>query len=168
MEIWIIGIPLVALMVYLSTRVQKMANQAYAEELIEREGFALIKPEGFIFLETPAEGFAFQAESKAFGENEATETIREASASVVIKNGDVKSAVKAATGSTDTEVISQTADDCVIRIKENVGDAVLHVFRRIMNIDDKRFAELTVSVLDESLDEFENAARAMVRSLRRN
>jgi hypothetical protein len=168
MEIWIIGIPLVALMVYLSTRVKKMANQAYAEELIEREGFALIKPEGFIFLEMPAEGFAFQAESKAFGENEATETIREASASVVIENGDVKSAVKAATGSTDTEVISQTADDCVIRIKENVGDAVLHVFRRIMNIDDKRFAELTVSVLDESLDEFENAARAMVRSLRRN
>jgi hypothetical protein len=168
MEIWIIGIPLVALMVYLSTRVKKMANQAYAEELIEREGFALIKPEGFIFLETPAEGFAFQAESKAFGENEATETIREASASVVIENGDVKSAVKAATGSTDTEVISQTADDCVIRIKENVGDAVLHVFRRIMNIDDERFAELTVSVLDESLDEFENAARAMVRSLRRN
>jgi hypothetical protein len=168
MEIWIIGIPLVALMVYLSTRVKKMANQAYAEELIEREGFALIKPEGFIFLETPAEGFAFQAESKAFGENETTETIREASASVVIENGDVKSAVKAATGSTDTEVISQTADDCVIRIKENVGDAVLHVFRRIMNIDDERFAELTVSVLDESLDEFENAARAMVRSLRRN
>ena len=168
MEIWIIGIPLVALMVYLSTRVKKMANQAYAEELIEREGFALIKPEGFIFLETPAEGLAFQAESKAFGENEATETIREASASVVIRSGDVKEAVRTATGSSNTEVISQTVDDCAIRIKENVGDAVLHVFRRIMNVDDYRFVELTVRVLDESLDEFENAAKAMIRSLRRN
>lgn len=167
MEIWIIGIPLVILMVYLSTRVKKLANQAYAEELIERDGFVLIKPEGLISIETPPEGVAFVAESKGFGESEATETLREASASVVIRSGDVKSAINAMT-TADVEVISQTDDDCAVRLKKSEKDAVSHVFRRIMALDENRFVELTVNVLDESLDEFEEGAKSMMRSLRRN
>jgi len=168
MEIWIIGIPLVALMIFLSTRIKKLANEAYGEELIQRDGFALIKPEGLIALETPAEPFAFQAESKAFGETEATEGVREASASVVVENGTIRDAADSLEKIPNIEILIKTEDDCSVRFKESDGDVVLHVFKRLMNLDDRRFVELTVKVLKESIEEFEEPAKTMIRSLRRN
>lgn len=168
MEIWIIGIPLVILMVFLSTRIKKLANQAYGEELIERDGFALIKPEGFIALENPEEGFQFQAESKGFGEREATESFREASASLAIREGNIETALSEQSTIEGLEVISRTDGDCSRRFKEMHDDAVVHVFQRLVSLDDACFAELTVKVLEESIDEFEEPAKLMIRSLRRN
>lgn len=168
MEIWIIGIPLVILMVFLSTRIKRLANQAYGEELIERDGFALIKPEGFIALENPEEGFQFQAESKGFGEGEATESIREASASLAIRQGDMETALSKQSAREEVEVVSRTDGDCSRRFKETQDDAVVHVFQRLVSLDGSHFAELKVKVLEESIDEFEEPAKLMIRSLRRN
>lgn len=168
MEIWIIGIPLVILMVFLSTRIKRLANQAYGEELIERDGFALLKPEGFIALESVEEGFQFQAESKGFGAREATEPYREASASLAIRQGNIEAALSEQSMVEGIEVISRTEGDCSRRFKEISGDAVVHVFQRFVSLDDSCFLELTVRVLEESIDEFEESAKLMIRSLRRN
>jgi hypothetical protein len=168
MEIWIIGGALVALMVFLSTRIKRLATEAYSEELVEREGFALIKPEGLIVLENPTADFVFEAESKGFGENEATETIREASATVAFKSGDIAKSMESLLQIPGVTVVSQSASDCSIRFKESAEKAIVHVFKRQMALEGGRFLELTVRVLDESLDEFEETAKTMVRSLREN
>ena len=168
MEIWIIGIPLVILMVFLSTRIKKLANQAYGEELIERQGFALIKPEGLIALENPEEGFQFQAESKGFGQREETESFREASASVSINDVGIEPVVSKLLEMPNVEVILRSEDGCSVRYRDSEGEVVKHVFRRVMSKGTSRHIELRVTVLDESIDEFEEGAKAMIRSLREN
>ena len=48
MEILIPGLILVALMVYVSTKIKKNAVDAFGEETITTDDFVLIKPEGFL------------------------------------------------------------------------------------------------------------------------
>ncbi len=92
MEILIPGLILVALMVYVSTRIKKSAAKAYAEELIDATDFSITKPEGFI---SPNEDskFAFAAYSKDFGSDEAGE-IRQVSAEVTVYEGKNLDAVR--------------------------------------------------------------------------
>ncbi|MDQ6785720.1 MAG: hypothetical protein M3033_02720 [Acidobacteriota bacterium] len=71
MEILIVGIVVVALMVFVSTRIKKSAAQAFEPEFIERDEFTINKPEGFL---TPIEArdeFLFEAYSREFGEKKA-------------------------------------------------------------------------------------------------
>ncbi|MGI8494184.1 MAG: hypothetical protein ACR2L1_02575 [Pyrinomonadaceae bacterium] len=74
MEILIVGILLVALMVYASTKIKKSAARAFEREVVETEHFRLVKPEGFISPVNEDSEYAFTARSKNFGENEAHET----------------------------------------------------------------------------------------------
>ena len=71
MEILIIGGLLVALMAYLSTKIKKEAKRAYEQEVIETEGFKIVKPVDFIIPLKKASEYAFEAYSKDFGEDEA-------------------------------------------------------------------------------------------------
>ena len=48
MEILIIGVIVVALMAYASTKIKKSAREAFEVEVFENEGFTITKPEGFI------------------------------------------------------------------------------------------------------------------------
>lgn len=71
MEIFIVGALVVALMVYISTRVKRSAAEAFEPETVEREDFTINKPEGFM---TPIQSkpeFAFEAYSRDFGEKKA-------------------------------------------------------------------------------------------------
>lgn len=67
MEILIIGIAIVALMAYVSTRIKKSAADAYLRETIDAPEFALVKPEGFLNPIDAKEGLAFYAYSKDYG-----------------------------------------------------------------------------------------------------
>lgn len=71
MEILIIGGLLVALMAYLSTKIKKEAKRAYEQEVIETEGFKIIKPVDFIIPLKKGSEYAFETYSKDFGEDEA-------------------------------------------------------------------------------------------------
>lgn len=71
MEILIVGGILVALMVYVSTRIKRAAAAAYGTEIIETEGFRLTKPEGFLYPLKDDSEYSFEAYSKEFGEDEA-------------------------------------------------------------------------------------------------
>ncbi|HEX8247003.1 MAG TPA: hypothetical protein VF599_02370 [Pyrinomonadaceae bacterium] len=73
MEIFILGIILVALMAYVSTRIKKSAAQAFEREIVETEDFSLVKPEGFLSPAGGNSGYAFEAYSKDFGEDDAAE-----------------------------------------------------------------------------------------------
>jgi hypothetical protein len=73
MELLIPGLLLVALMVYVSTRIKKNTARAFEREPIETDDFSLIKPDGFLHLLNGDPAFAFQAYSKDFGTNGSSE-----------------------------------------------------------------------------------------------
>jgi len=64
MELLIPGLLLVALMVYASTRIKKMAAEAYEAETIETDEFSIQKPEGFLHNLNGDPKFIFEAYSK--------------------------------------------------------------------------------------------------------
>ena len=71
MEILIVGVIIVALMAYVSTKIKKAAQQAYEPEALENEYFTITKPEGLIIPVKDKSEFMFEAYSKDFGEDEA-------------------------------------------------------------------------------------------------
>ncbi len=73
MEILIVGIALVALMVFVSTKIKKSAASAFEREVIDKKDFTIIKPEGLINPLNENSEFAFEAYSKEFGKNDAEE-----------------------------------------------------------------------------------------------
>lgn len=86
MEIFIVGLAVVALMVYVSTKIKKSAAAAYDAETVETEAFRIYKPEGFIHPLNDDSGFAFVANSKEWGKNEASK-FRQARAVVRVASG---------------------------------------------------------------------------------
>jgi hypothetical protein len=71
MELLIPGLILVALMVYVSTRIKKSAASAYEQETVDAEEFSIVKPEGFIIIESGDPNVIFAAYSKEYGTGDA-------------------------------------------------------------------------------------------------
>lgn len=71
--IWILipGLLLVALMVYVSTRIKATAADAYEREVVETTEFSIAKPEGFIIIESREPEVIFAAYSKEWGTGDA-------------------------------------------------------------------------------------------------
>ncbi len=90
MEIFIVGIAVVALMVYVSTKIKKSAAEAYEAETVETEDFVIYKPEGFIHPLNDDSGLAFVANSKDWGKNDASQFRQARAALRVISNSDFK------------------------------------------------------------------------------
>lgn len=67
MEILIPGLILVALMVYVSTRIKRTAADAYERERVDTDDFAVTKPEGFIIIVNNEPNVVFGAYSKEYG-----------------------------------------------------------------------------------------------------
>lgn len=71
MEILIVGIMLVALMVYASTRIKRVAAEAFDAERVETDKFLVDKPEGFLNVLNRNPSLAFDAYSREFGADHA-------------------------------------------------------------------------------------------------
>lgn len=67
MEILVLGLILVALMAWLSTRIKRNAAAAFDAERIETDDLVLDKPEGFLHVLNDDTGLLFHAYSKDFG-----------------------------------------------------------------------------------------------------
>src|SRR5205085_2158799 len=86
MEILIVGVILVALMVYASTRIKKSAARAFESETIDADEFYIEKPEGFINpLRDESAEYAFEAYSKDFGTGDA-ENVYQAQAFITVSS----------------------------------------------------------------------------------
>lgn len=83
MEIFIVGGIVVALMVFVSTKIKQSAARAFVPELIEREEFKIAKPEGFMTPLDVRNGFLFEAYSREYGEKKAR-NIRRAQAFLTV------------------------------------------------------------------------------------
>jgi hypothetical protein len=144
MEIFILGIILVALMAYVSTRIKKSAARAFEKETIETEDFSIVKPEGLL---NPAGGnsaYAFEAYSKDFGENDAAE-YRKMTARIY-KNPDRDTQLPGETEKTEKGVTIQT-------------------FRKILKTDDSSETyELEISVLKDYREQYFDKINEMLNS----
>ena len=69
MEILIIGVIVVAIMAYVSTKIKRAASEAYEQENVETEDFRIIKPESFIIPVKEKSEFVFETYSKDYGED---------------------------------------------------------------------------------------------------
>lgn len=83
MEILIVGALVVALMIYVSTRIKKSVATAFESEMIENEEFSIFKPQGFLCPINEQSKFAFEAYTKDFGQNDAEE-FRQAQANLLV------------------------------------------------------------------------------------
>ena len=86
MEILIIGVIVVAIMAYVSTKIKRAASEAYEQENVETEDFRIIKPESFIIPVKEKSEFVFETYSKDYGEDLA-EKFRQCRAVIREKNG---------------------------------------------------------------------------------
>ena len=68
MEILIVGIAVVALMVWASTRIKRNAAAAFDAETVETDRFTLQKPHGWLSKSEPKMPYLFEAYTKDFGE----------------------------------------------------------------------------------------------------
>jgi len=67
MEILILGVILVAIMVWASTRIKRNAAAAFEAETVETDDFVINKPEGFLHVLNDDSGMLFRSYSKEFG-----------------------------------------------------------------------------------------------------
>lgn len=95
MELLIPGLILVGLMVYASTRIKRVAAEAFEAETVENEWFSIEKPEGFLNVIAPPDGLEFEAYSKDFGVGEAAEFKAARLEARVYRNRNLKYAVSA-------------------------------------------------------------------------
>src|SRR6187399_163340 len=94
MELLIPGLILVALMVYASTRIKKIAAKAFEAETIETADFVIKKPEGFLNVINGDPRYAFEAYSKEFG-GPGAEEFRKGTATLTVHEGTTSEAVAA-------------------------------------------------------------------------
>ena len=78
MEILIVGIAVVILMAYVSTRIKKSAASAFGRENIDTPEFSLVKPEGFLNPVDYTEKTPFEAYTREVGERAAGRARRHA------------------------------------------------------------------------------------------
>ena len=70
MEILIIGVIIVALMAYTSTKIKKSAREPFEVEVFENDEFTITKPEGFIIPYNETSKYAVEIYSKDFGDDD--------------------------------------------------------------------------------------------------
>jgi hypothetical protein len=143
MEILILGIILVALMAYVSTRIKKSAAQAFERETIETEDFRIVKPEGFLNPVSENSANAFEAYSKDYGEADAAEHRK--AVVKIYKTGGLKS------------------EDLPAESEKTEKGVTLQTFRKILENNQKSYA-LEISVVKDYRDEYFDKINEMLSS----
>ena len=170
MEIFIVGLAVVALMVYASTKIKKSAAAAYQPETVETAEFRLYKPEGFIYPLNDDSGFAFVANSKEWGKNEASK-FRQAKAVVrVIQNSDFKIVCENAKKSSGKVKSKQFVKSAPVGQKifllegeTTEADVKIITFWEIIE-SRKKIYELKIAVLETYAEDFAERINAMTAS----
>jgi hypothetical protein len=163
MEILIIGVILVALMAYVSTKIKKSAASAFERETIETEEFSIIKPENFINPTGENSEFAFTALSKDFG-TEAAEDLRQAKAELrVYPNADFDEVCRTAERTIDkifskAKSEERTESACILSGEKTENEIETEIFYKIIESKTRnKIYELKISVLNEFRENYSAA-----------
>jgi hypothetical protein len=174
MEIFIIGLVVVALMVFVSTKIKASAAQAFEPERVEKKEFTITKPRGFM---TPVEadsGFAFEAYSREYGEKSMRNT-RQAEAFLTVTDklnfaAECENARKTAGNILSERVLDGAADGekvCLLET-ERSEDAfpTIDFWKIVESRNLKKTFVLKVSVLKLSREIYIHEINEMVNSFR--
>ena len=170
MEILIIGGALVALMVYVSTRIKKSAASAFERETIETDEFSIIKPENFINPTDDNSEFAFTAHSKDFGTGEAEE-FRQAQTNLrVYTDAGFDEVCRNARQSAGKIISNETTESgnekiCFLNGEKTENEIETEVFYKIVESGKQnKIYELKISVLNEFREDYSAAVNEMLQS----
>lgn len=168
MELFIIGGIIVALMVYVSTKIKKNAAEAYDREVVVTDRFRLVKPEGF--LHPLRDDSIFEAYSKDFGEGELRNVWRANAEITIVHDRSVNELVEE-TKASSSEVISERSESgdlsaIFIETEISVDDAEKRQFTKILRgRNDGEIYVFKAFVLSEHLAEFRERIIEMLESL---
>lgn len=165
MEIFIIGLIIVALMVYASTKMKKFTAQAFEAETINDAEFSLEKPEGFLHVIGGKSEFAFYAYSKEFGKAEAEEMRQ---AEIFIEIFAEKSLAEVCEGiKTSAEKIVYFEDEgkeCLIETEKTVDEIEFAEIYKI--VGSEKIYQVKISVLKDFRADYEERIETILDSFR--
>lgn len=167
MEILIIGVIIVALMVYASTKIKKFSANAFERETVEMEEFSLVKPEGFLHVIDDESEFAFYAYSKEFGNADAEEIRR---AEIFIKSFSGKTAkqickgIKTQAGKIVYEEFSDDGKICLLDVEKTVRKIEVCEFYKL--IEKGKVFQIKIKVLKDFQDEYKERIETIFDSFR--
>lgn len=133
MELLIPGLVLVALMVYVSTKIKKNAAKAYETEFIETEEFSLVKPDGFLNPLNDDSAFAFEAFTKGFGAPP-HQHLKQATIELTAREGSTLDAVLADIRQNARKIVSERMDDGAVLVEAeyDLDEAVVDAFYKVV------------------------------------
>jgi hypothetical protein len=168
MEILIIGVIVVALMVYVSTRIKRSAAEAFAEETIETDEFTLVKPEGFLSPVETEDFLAFYAYSKDYGEEDSAEKMRQGLIKLKILAGKTApETVKDIKKSLDTVLSEERPDEKTFLLRgEKSENEVEKVFYHKIIAKNEKIYDLEMSVLNDYLENYAERAEKLQADFR--
>lgn len=155
MEIFIIGLIVVAIMAFVSTKIKKVAARAFEPETIEKDEFRIFKPEGLMSPLSENSRYPFEARSRECGEQRGSRNIWRAHAYLTVDTGlNFKAECKKAKESVDKilseRILDETGGERVCLIEsEKIEDEVQMIeFRKIIESrKQKKTYDLRISVL---------------------
>jgi len=166
MEILILGILLVALMVWASTRIKRNAAAAFDAETVETEDFTIKKADGWLSKVDPKEPYLFEAYSKDFG-IEPNQGVRLGNATIETSSGSIDEiASREISGGEITDDIREVVADKhyrIIELTREDGDIERLEWLKFAQGDGSVYT-LRVTTLAEATDEFRRDVEAMVDS----
>jgi hypothetical protein len=168
MEIWIIGAIVVALMVYVSTKIKRSAAEAFAEETFETGEFALVKPEGFLAPVEPPDFLAFYAYSKDYGEEETLEKLRQGVIKLKVQAGRSLAEIAMDEKGKLGEVLREEkpdADTVLLRGSRSENDVETLFYHKIVARGEKIF-DLEMAVLADYREKYEERAEKLLAGFR--
>jgi len=168
MEILIFGVILVALMVFVSTKIKKSAARAFETEAIETEDFKITKPEGFINPINEDSAVAFEAYTKELGENDA-KNFRQAQASLrIISDSDFEAVCENVKASADKILSENWSENPRVylleseRIQQDVP--IISSWKIVENIQKRKVYELQISIIEAYREDYAARTNKMIDS----
>ncbi len=172
MEILIVGVVIVALMAYVSTKIKKSAAEAYEREEIETEDFRIIKPAGFINPINDKSAFVFEAYTKDLGTNEARIFRRAWATLRVVSNlnfetvcRDTKNSAGRITSKKFVEDVPDERKILLLESEKTEQEVKIFSFWKIVGSRERqKVYELQISVLEDYREELANEIGEMIES----
>lgn len=173
MEILIVGALVVALMVYISTKIKRSAAEAFVPELVEKDDFSIAKPEGFMTPLRESSEYLFEAYSRGFGEKK-TRNVWQAHALLTAKSGanfktESERAKKSVDKITFEKVLRGDAGGekiCLLEGEKIEDEIRLIEFRKIVEARGRgKIYDLRISILPPFRAEFIGRINEMMGSL---
>jgi hypothetical protein len=167
MEILIVGLIIVALMVYASTKLKKYTAAQFEREEVETEEFSLVKPEGFLHVLNDVSKFAFYAYSKEFGKAEA-EDVRQAEIFIEIFDGktfaQVCDEIKSDAESVLYEEFSDEEKICLLETEKTIDE--IEVSENYKIVGNGKVFQIKVAVLKNFKSDYEERIETIFDSFR--